>query len=147
MNPYIDLRIKRFATLSNQAVFETLHELSVKDVLIEKGFETDGASLPRWVVFTAMFLILVGGFSSGFVAGAAFILGWTVMLLAYLFPPFGKYTLAAFAHDRLLESESRKVADRKMKELLEFMGITSFWSLLMYRIVRINSVLKNKEMG
>jgi len=143
----IDLRLTDYATMSSQAWFETLNDIEIAGHKIPKGLRTDGASQPRWTVFTALFLCLIGGMSSGFFASLALLFGVFVLSVAYIVPPFGAYTLATFLHDKLLEEVSREEADRTMKEVLEAIGISGFFSKLLYRLVRINSAIKHSALG
>lgn len=147
MTQHIDLRLKKYATFSKQAEFELLAEISVGGLKIPQGLVTDGASLPRWAIFTALVLVLVGGNGDSWMASIAFTIGWVFLTLAYLFPPFGKYAIAAFVHDMLLERTDRKMADRELKRVLELLEINAFWRAVMYRAVRINSMIKDKVMG
>lgn len=144
----IDLRLKDYATLSNQAVFTLLADVTAGDLTLPRDLETDGATVPRWVLLSALLLLLLTGLAGGWFK-IVFIVVWILIFLSYLFPPFGRYTLAAMVHDMLLKQypKDRHYADVKMKEVLETLRINTFWRGAMYRAVRINSFLKNKVMG
>jgi len=136
----------RPATYFQQSWWKTLDDVEIGGVRIPAGTETDGATLPRFVIPTALILILLG-ISNFWFSPLAFGLGFLAILVAYLFPPFGAYAVAALLHDMLLlQLEDRTKADRKMKEVLKDLGITEFHQTLMYRLVRLNT-FKDKFIG
>ena len=143
----IELRLTKYATISSQAWFETMNDIDVAGHTIPAGLQTDGATQPRWTIATAIILILIGGLASGIVAKVSLLFGVFVVCTAYLVPPFGAYALAAFLHDKLLSEVSREEADKTMKEVLEHIGISGFFSKLLYRLVRVNSAIKDRAMG
>ena len=146
-NINIDMRLEEYASFTSQAVFSLLVELDIHGVIAEKASRTDGATLPRWIVFAALLLVGTTAHPTGIFQNILFWLGYVAITFSYLFPAFGRYTLAAIAHDVLLEKFDRKTADRKMKEILELMEINTFWAVSMYRLVRINSYFKNLVIG
>ncbi len=147
MQKFPSLKIKTLATVSRQAVFTTESDIVIDEIVIPKGTETDGASLPRWAIFSGLILVIVGGLSGGILADLALILGWLTVVFAYLFPPFGKYALAAILHDYLLTIYSRDQADSLMKDYLPILGVDKFWQFWMYKFVRLNSTFKDRVMG
>lgn len=143
----LKLKLSKFATYEKQALFELIDDVDVGGTIVPAGSFTDGATLPRWVVFTCIILLLVGINMQGILAQVLGNIGLAIIYLSFIFPPFGKYALAAVLHDHLLDVlPDATQADREMKKALEHLGITKFHQLLMYRFVRLNT-FKNKVVG
>ena len=140
----VKLKLVEPATFMTQAWFELLEDIEVDGILIPEGQRTDGATLPRWVVYTALLLILFSYVYGGILSHFLFSFGFLSIFLAYIFPAFGTYALAALLHDKLLDDGLGHEADKRMLVALSSMGINGGRAKLMYKLVSLNSYVKRK---
>jgi hypothetical protein len=92
--------------------WQLLKGVTILGHYIPKGFEFDGASVPR--------------------------------ILWWLFPPAGRYMVAALLHDYLLKQNtvSRAFADAMFLLVMKLLGVTLWRRAIMYGAVRIFGILK-----
>lgn len=144
----INLTLVKEATFSSQAIFKTTADLTIGEEVIPKGSLTDGATMPRWLELLAVVgtLTIALIYIDGFIGTSVFLIFWLILFFKYMIPPFGKYVLAVALHDELLKRPdvTRKQADRGMKEALKFLNVNSFLQFWMYRLVRLQSLIKSK---
>ncbi len=113
----------------------------VSNFTIPRGFETDGMSLPQWLVVALLML-------TGICADYNFMLGVGACLLSLLlcaFTPFvGQSFKAALLHDYLLYSGivPRNEADKFFFVELRNQGIPLWLSSLYYSLVALNTLIK-----
>ena len=97
--------------------WKLLKGVTIEGHYIPKGFEFDGASVPR--------------------------------ILWWLFPPAGRYMVAALLHDYLLNqsSVSRAFADALFLLAMKKLGVTLWRRFIMYGAVRMFGILKGVLRG
>ena len=105
---------------------------------LPKGFETDGASVPRLLAVLGALLVL-GAWN--YSAIPLLIIGVLLMQVVVWFPPIGRYTLAAAVHDYLLTNSSRRRADREFLRVMVLLDIPPWRRWLMFIAVKIYSYL------
>lgn len=98
------------------------------------GFETDGATVPRFLSLIGAILILL---APAFGSDWWIWLGVGLALGVVWFPPDGRYFVAAVIHDRMLELHpgNRHVADTAFLDVMEELQIDVVRRWVMYALV------------
>lgn len=123
------------------ARYKLQEDITVDNVIIPKGYITDGATITRWYGLAGMFMILFSCISSTWIGLWAFIflfLGSLGILAVVLFPKVGKYFLATLAHDYLIDAGlERRYCDVKFRQIMLSLGIRRWRAYTMYYAVRL----------
>ena len=109
---------------------------------VNKGDQTDGASIPNLGVIGASIMAIAYGCAAAgqWDKGAVFlVLGWLIALAGIRFKPWGKFSKAAVAHDHLYRYSSvpRIICDAYFWIAMRASGVDHITAAVMFLGVRI----------
>ena len=148
--------------LSKKTMFQTTKyklekPIKMAGVMVPKGFESDGATIPRWVSLIGWVICLICYISIAvnptlvfmIVFSILFMVGTFIICIPVIFPRVGKYVKAAFVHDYFLDElaptiayKNRKNADKVFLDCLKELNINKFRTYPMFWFVRIFGISK-----
>ena len=148
----------------HRPTYRLVEDVEVAGHRVPAGFETDGATVPRGIAVTAGLLALLCHFLGSDWGTITFVL---VAIGVIYFPPVGRYLKAAIVHDWLLEGwpgdgqvrpdlrerlnqlaedayRQRRLIDKEFRQVMRLLAIAAWRRVVMYRAVRLNSVVKTR---